>query len=924
MSIELSPPVHPRTTAANQVPATPATVAPLWIREARVYRGPSIYAYRRVIRLHVELGALEDYPSDRLGNFTAELLRLVPTLEEHTCSYGTRGGFVRRLREGTWLGHIVEHVALELQCLAGTEVSYGKTRGTGERPGSYFIVYSYNEERVGLRAGWIALRLVESLLPPELRGFRGLDELCPDRALEEEFDYASALEGLIRLAGRVALGPTTQSIVDEARRRRIPVLRLDEESLVQLGYGKYQQYVRASVTGRTSNIAVENASDKELTSRLLHDVGLPVPRNILVYSADEAAQAAAELGYPVVTKPLDVSHGRGVSLNLTTPEQVRWGFAQAAEHRRAVLVEQFLRGRDYRVLVIHDKVVAVAERVPAHVVGDGEHRIAELVEMVNRDPRRGIGHEKVLTQITIDDQARRLLAQAGYGLKTVLRQGEIFHLRSTANISTGGTAIDRTGQMHYDNVEIARRAARVIGLDIAGIDIISPDITKSLRETGGGIVEVNAGPGFRMHLQPSEGTPRNVAAPVLDMLFPPGAQSRVPVIAITGTNGKTTTSRMVAHILQLHGRCVGLTTTDGIYIDGELYLAGDTTGPWSAGVVLKHPGVEAAVLETARGGILREGLGFQRCDVGAVLNVQADHLGLRGVETLEDLAAVKSLVAEVVRDDGVSVLNADDPLTVAMRERAGGKVMYFSMHGNGDSELLRAHIAGGGMAAVLQHAVNGDMIAIYDGDQYIPVLWSHHIPATMEGRAAFNVANALAAAAIAYALQIPIQTIRQGLTTFSSSFTQNPGRLNVYDELPFRVIVDYGHNPAAMARVHDLVKKLRPQYQRVRAVLTGVGDRRDEDIWELGREAASMVDELIVKEDGKLRGRAPGEIAGLIKEGALAGGLPESSITTILPELEAVAEALRRGQQGDLVLLFADDVPGVWNQLTSFREAAKR
>jgi cyanophycin synthetase len=499
MSVDLLP--APAPAAAPESTAAPQPEVPdhgLRVLEARVYRGPSMYAYRRVIRLTVDLGRLEAFPSDELAGSNDALLELMPTLESHTCSYGTRGGFVRRLREGTWLGHIVEHIAIELQCLAGIDVSYGKTRGTGDRPGIYHVVYSYGEECVGLRAGWIALRLVESLLPERLRGMEGLDELCPDRHAGEPFEFHEALEGLIRLAGRVALGPTTQSIVDEARRRRIPVMRLDEESLVQLGYGKYQQYIRASVTGRTSNIAVENASDKELTARLLHDVGLPVPRNVLVYSAEEAVAAAEELGYPVVTKPLDVSHGRGVSLNLTTPEQVRWGFAQAAEHRTSVLVERFLHGRDYRVLVINDKVVAVAERVPAHVVGDGSHSIAELVEIVNRDPRRGFGHEKVLTQITIDEQAERLLEQAGHTLQTVLPAGEIFHLRSTANISTGGTAIDRTGEIHFENAEIARRPARVIGLDIAGIDIISDDLSKPLRANGGGIIEVNAGPGFRM------------------------------------------------------------------------------------------------------------------------------------------------------------------------------------------------------------------------------------------------------------------------------------------------------------------------------------------------------------------------------------------------------------------------------------------
>ncbi|HEX8280527.1 MAG TPA: Mur ligase family protein, partial [Chthoniobacterales bacterium] len=570
-------------------------------------------------------------------------------------------------------------------------------------------------------------------------------------------------------------------------------------------------------------------------------------------------------------------------------------------------------------LVINGEVVAAAERVPAHVVGDGVHTIAELVEIVNRDPRRGIGHEKVLTQITINEQAQRLLQQARYRTETVLPAGEIFHLRSTANMSTGGTAIDRTAEMHYENAEIARRAARVIGLDIAGIDFITPDITRPMNDAGGGIVEVNAGPGFRMHLQPSEGTPRNVAKPVIDMLFPEPEPARIPIIAITGTNGKTTTSRMVAHMLKLDGKCVGLTTTDGIYINGELYKAGDTTGPWSARLVLKDPTIGAAVLETARGGILREGLGFDRCDVGAVLNVRADHLGLRGINTLEDLARVKRLIVEVVRRDGYSVLNADDPHTWAMREHADGQIIYFSAAGaDGGAERLGPHIAAGGCAVVTQPGVKGEMIAIYDGDHYIPLMWTHEIPATFEGQARFNVYNALAAAAIGHAMKMKVETIRHALGSFSTTFFQNPGRLNVYDEYGFRVIMDYGHNPDALSNMAAMLQQMRRRYRRVIGVLAGTGDRRDEDIIQLGELAGAMVDHLIVKEDESLRGRPSGEAAGLIKEGARRAGLAESKITVILPEPEAVDAALRMAEPRDLVVIFADLINDVWHQITTW------
>ncbi|MEN9935941.1 MAG: hypothetical protein RLZZ387_2520 [Chloroflexota bacterium] len=887
--------------------------------ETRVYRGPSPYGYRPAIRITLDLEELEEWPSARIPGFNERLLALVPTLADHGCSYGEPGGFVRRLSDdngdgthGTWMGHIIEHIALEIQSLAGTEVTYGKTRSVPDQPGVYHVIYSFREERVGLEAGELAMRLARSLLPPELPSALPPEELAA-------FDFTRERDELIARAQDIVLGPTTASLVEEARRRGIPAIRLDEHSLVQLGYGKYQQRIRASVTSKTSNIAVETASDKELTIRLLSDVGIPTPRNRLVRSAEEALAAADALDFPLVTKPLDVSHGRGISLNLRTPDEVRRGYEVASEYTRSVLVETFLPGRDYRVLVIGGEVVAVAERVPAHVVGDGRSTIAELIERVNADPRRGFGHEKVLTRIKVTHQSELLLERAGYTLKTVLRDGERFFLASTANLSTGGTAIDRTTEIHYETRELARRAAMVIGLDVAGIDIVTPDISQPLREVGGGVVEVNAGPGFRMHIQPSDGQGRNVARHVIDSLFPPGTPARVPIVSITGTNGKTTTTRMVAHILKMDGRRVGMTTTDGIYIDGQLYMRGDMTGPWSARMVLRDPTVDAAVLETARGGILREGLGFEQCDVGAVLNVSNDHLGHRGVNTLDDIAWVKGVVVESVRKDGASVLNADDPRVAAMAEAAGGRVVYFSMHGGESaSALVRGHIASGGCAVVLQHGVRGDMLAIYDDEQYIPLLWTHLIPATLEGKALHNVANALAAAAVSYALGVGVENIRQGLRTFTTSFYQTPGRLNVFDEHPFRVIVDYAHNPAAFRAMSELVARLRPNHARVIGVVSAPGDRRDEDIREDAQVAAGMFDVMVVKEDDDRRGRQIGAIAALMCEAALAAGKRPDEIVTVLDEREAVRHALSLARTRDLVVVFADAITPVWKEVIYF------
>ena len=870
--------------------------------ETRVYRGPSLYGYRPVIRLTVDLEELEEYPSTKIPGFVDRLLADLPTLDEHGCSYGHAGGFVKRLHEGTWFGHIAEHVAIELQCLAGTPVTYGKTRGAG-REGVYHIIYSFEEERVGKRAGDLALRYLRSILPV---GFA--DRLEPAPNLRDEID------DLARLAERVALGPSTRSLVEEAKRRGIPTLRLNDHSLVQLGWGVHQKRIQATITSQTSHIGVEVAQDKQLTASLLERAGLPVPRQERADTADEAVEIAERFGYPVVVKPVDLSHGRGVALNLRDAASVRDAFEKAYDLSSDVLVETFQEGYDHRVLVVNGEVIAVAQRVPGHVVGDGASTIRELVDRVNSDPRRGVGHEKVLTKIEIDHQAERHLQQAGYTLNTVLSRGEMFALRSTGNLSTGGTAVDKTDVIHPDNIDIATRAAKVVGLDVAGIDLICKDISKSVREHGGAIVEVNAAPGFRMHLAPTEGTPRNVAGPVIDMLFPAGTPARIPMAAITGTNGKTTTARMASHILKMAGKRVGLTTTDGIYVDGERVLKGDMTGPWSARVVLMDPTVEAAVLETARGGILREGLGWDRCDVGCVLNVSADHLGLAGIETVEDLAFVKQLVVEVVRDTGTSVLNADDPLALQMADKAEGKIMYFAR--SPSNEIVRAHVKKGGRAAVIEVGVNGDMLTIYDGDRHIPVTWTHLIPATLEGRAKFNVDNALAAAAVAYSMGVPLEQIRQGLRTFTTSFFQAPGRCNVFDEHPFRVIVDYGHNAAAVEKMAELVKTLRKK--RAIGVLQAAGDRRDVDIHEIGRVAAPAFDVIIAKEDDVRRGRPEGEVARLLADGAETGGARPGSVFQIPSEPEAVQRALAMAERDDLVVIFADDIARTWKQVIYF------
>ncbi|MFL6291101.1 MAG: cyanophycin synthetase, partial [Thermoanaerobaculia bacterium] len=678
---------------------------------------------------------------------------------------------------------------------------------------------------------------------------------------------------------------------------------------------KFQRRIQATVTSETRHTAVEIASDKRLTNQILSDLGLPVPRQLRVRGPNDAIDAADRIGYPVVVKPLDGNHGKGVSINLTTPEQVREAFEKAYEHSSVVIVETFQKGNDYRILVIHGKVKAVAERVPGHVVGDGRHTVADLVEAVNSDPRRGIGHEKVLTRLELDHQAHRLLEQAGLGPESVLPEGQVFYLRSTGNLSTGGTSVDKTDVIHYDNRVMAERAVKAVGLDVGGVDFISPDISRSHKQVGGAIVEVNAAPGFRMHTAPTEGKARDVAGPVIDMLFPKGTPYRIPIAAITGTNGKTTTTRMVGHILKLAGATVGMTTSDGVYIDGELTVAGDMTGPWASHLVLRDPSVDAAVLETARGGIVRSGLGWRKCSVGAVLNVAADHLGLGGIQTVDDLAEVKRIVVEVAQD--FCVLNADDSRVAQMAEHSPAEPIYVTM--DRGSELVRRHIRERKRAVVLEEGLNGPMLVLYQGEEQIPLLWARQIPATVEGRAVHNIQNAMFAAAIASGMGVGVDDIREGLRTFTTDFFQTPGRLSFYNEHPFRVLLDYAHNAAAMELVARTVRELAVYGRRI-GVLAIPGDRRDEDIRALAAAAAPGFDYILLKEDDDTRGRPRGQAGALLRQGLLDAGFPAERICDgVYLEEEATLRALAMARAGDLVVIFGDKLQRVWDLIVNFK-----
>lgn len=854
------------------------------ILSLRTLNGPNVWSIRRqqLIQMRLDLEDLRDRPTNLIPGFRERLESLLPGLWEHRCSRDCYGGFLQRVEEGTWMGHVVEHVALELQSMAGMTCDFGRTRETST-PGVYNVVFEYKEAEAGRFAAKAAVYLCQALVDGE--SYR--------RDLELD------IQELREIREKVRFGPSTQSLIDEATLRGIPHIRLNDNSLIQLGYGIHQKRLQATTTEKTSIIATELAGDKKATKELLKDMGIPVPLGYTIRYVDDLASVIADVGgFPVVVKPLNANHGRGITVNITTLEDAIDAFEVARKISDDVLVEKFVVGDDYRLLVVNNKLIAAAKRIPAHVVGDGRSTIQELIDELNRDPRRGYGHENVLTLISVDDTTLHILERKGYSLKTVLPAGERCILKSTANISQGGSAVDCTDILHPYNAFIAERAAQIIGLDVAGIDLICPDITVPVTETGGAIVEVNASPGFRMHLAPSEGIARNVAEPVMNMLFPPGTPSRIPIFAITGTNGKTTTTRLIAHILKGVGKRVGFTTTDGVYIQNHQIAKGDMTGPYSAQIVLRDPTVEVAVLETARGGILRAGMGFPHCDIGIVLNVTSDHLGLGDVNTLEDLARVKSVVVEAVQPEGYAILNADDALVAKMAEKVKCHVAYFSM--NPGNPLVKEHIAQGGVAAVYEEGY----ISILKRGWTLRVEKVTNIPLTLMGKATFMIQNALAATLAAFLHGVSIDDMRVALGTFTSSVAQTPGRLNLFDVGSFQVLVDYAHNAAGYEAIQATLKTW--ECRRKIGVIGGPGDRRDQDLRELGVLSAQMFDEAIIKEDDDRRGRDPGVVADLIRQGweEQQGG----PVQIILNEVAAIERALDHGQPGDLIVIFPAEV----------------
>jgi cyanophycin synthetase len=858
----------------------------------QVLRGPNIWSINRkkLIQMRLDLEDLEERPTNVIEGFRERIEKLIPTLHSHRCSKGCPGGFLMRVDEGTWMGHVIEHIALEIQTLAGMETGFGRTRQT-KTEGIYNVVFSYLEEKAGVYAAEASVKIAEALIN------------------DEEYDLDYDIQRMRELRESERLGPSTGSIVDEAIARDIPWIRLNKSSLVQLGYGKNQVRFRATMTERTSSIAVDIAGNKDETKRLLNDAAIPVAKGVTVSTLEDVHDAIKRVDFPLVFKPLDGNHGKGATINVKTEEEAIAAFHYAKEYSRRIIVEKFITGHDFRVLVIDHKMVAAALRVPAHVKGDGKLNIQQLIDKENEDPRRGYGHENVLTEITVDRDTEDLLEKKGYTLETVAPKGEIVFLKSTANLSTGGTSIDVTDQVHPQNVFNCERISRIVGLDICGIDIMAQNLTEPLTENGGVVLEVNAAPGFRMHLAPSEGLPRNVAAPVIDMLYPPGKDARIPIIAVTGTNGKTTTTRLIAHIVKNNGSRVGFTTSDGIYVQNTLLMKGDTTGPFSAEFVLKDPTVEVAVLETARGGILRAGLGFNKCDIGVVTNIQEDHLGISDIDNLDDLTRVKSVIIGAVKKSGWAVLNADNSYCLKIAKNADCKIAYFSM--DEKNPVIKEHCKTGGIAAIYENGY----VTIKKGDWKIRVEKATHIPLTFNGSVDFMIQNVLAATLTTFLWGYKTEDIRTSLETFIPSAAHTPGRMNIFKFKEFKIMVDFAHNPDGFNGIKNYLQTIDAS-EHV-GVISGTGDRRDEDILETARIAAQMFDRVVICQEKYLRGRTQQELIDLLTAG-LKEVKPDIHISINNNGDECMKQLINTAKPGSFITILSDTIDNAIHKVTHY------
>jgi cyanophycin synthetase len=830
--------------------------------------------------MKLDLEDLEDYPTNRIDGFSERIEVLMPSLYHHRCSEKRPGGLFERVKRGTWLGHVIEHIALEIQSLAGMSCGFGRTRSTGKK-GVYNVVFDYQVESAGLYAAKAAVRIAQ--------------------ALEADLPYnlSADIKELTRINQNEGLGPSTLAIVNEAKKRNIPYKRLDRDSLIMFGQGKFQKIIRATLACTTSSIGMEMASDKEETRKMLSEAYVPMPEGSEVRTIDELNEAIQDFGYPLVIKPVNGNHGRGVKTNITSVEQACEAFKEAKAISDSVIVERFIQGQDYRFLVINYKLVAVAKRTPAMVRGDSESTVQELIDKANNDSNRGDGHEKILTTIKVDPVTNTILVEKNLTLNSILPCGEILFLKDTANLSTGGTARDVTEVVHPYNIFLAERIARLMNLDICGIDIMAEDINAPITGNNGAVLEVNAGPGFRMHLSPTKGLARNVAEPVIKMLFPEGSPSRIPIVAVTGTNGKTTTVRLLSHIVKNAGHTVGYTTTDGIYIQDQAVHLGDCSGPGSAEVVLRDPIVDFAVLECARGGILRAGLGFDKCNISIITNISDDHLGLNDIHTLPEMLKVKGVVAHATFDDGYSILNADDDLVYGLSEELDCNIALFSLDAN--SERITAHCAGGGLAAFVE---KGHFV-ISKGQWKTRIAKVSDVPLTLDGKAESMIKNVLPAILASTIQGFDSSVIRDALLSFIPSPETLPGRMNIINFDHFDVMIDYAHNSDGFRHLEQFLQQMNGR-EKI-GILSVPGDRRDDDIRNAGHYAARMFDHVVLRNDKDQRGRPNEEIISLLIQGIKEVN-PEKRISVIPDEYEALTYAMDIASGGALITLCCDEV----------------
>jgi cyanophycin synthetase len=862
------------------------------ILEIRSFRGRNIFSHKPVIKMMLDLEDLANIPTIELTGFNEKLLKWFPGLKTHYCSLGHENGFVERLEEGTLTSHVTEHLTLELQCLMGYEVYYGKTR-IFEQPSIYCLVFEYINEKCAIECARAAVEIISKL------------------AQSKSVVIDEILNRLQRIAFSTNLGPSTQAIYDEARRRNIPVRRLGEGSLLQLGYGKNLRLIEASLIDTTSCIAVDLAKNKQITKEILKNNNIPTPEGYIVCFEDEAIEKAEQLGYPITVKPFDGNQGKGVTTNINCEKKLLSAYYLAKKYTDYIIVEKSIPGKDYRILVVGDKVCAAAERKPPFVMGDGIHSVAELVKQENNNPNRGDGHEKPLTRIKLDSVAQELLTSLGLSEEYIPGVGEIVYLRNNGNLSTGGSARECTLEVHPVNKALAVKAAKVIGLDVAGIDVVMDDISKPLTSRNGAVIEVNAAPGLRMHLYPTEGQPRNVAADILDYIYPRETPFSIPIISITGTNGKTTVTRMISHVLSVSGQKVGMTCSSGTFIGKQCIAQGDNTGPVSACSILYNKEIEIAVLETARGGIIRKGLGYDLADVGVITNISDDHLGLDGIDSLEDLAFTKALVVEAVKANGYAVLNADDRMTKQIMSRVRCNLIYFSK--SRDNQIIEHQINQGGIAVVVEN----EQVILYRNKNKKTIAEVKDIPITFEGKAICNIENTIAAVAGLVAVGVPDHIIRLGLLSFQPDIESNAGRLNFFNMGNFQVLLDYGHNIKAYKSVIQFIRNM--DVSRLVGVIGVPGDRLNKSIYEIGKISGQAFSKLYIKEDKDLRGRNSGEIANLLYQGALKGGARPTDIKIILSENQALKAAIQNALPGDLIVIFYESFESVYNIVKKYK-----